>query len=55
LQALLVDHAAALRAKSTPAMKIKDSLWIMLTGGEASDYTAAEPPDGSVIAAYRNF
>ena len=26
LQTLLVDHAAALRAKSTPAVKIKDSL-----------------------------
>jgi hypothetical protein len=43
VRTLLVDHAAALRAKSTPDATIKDCLGFILTGGEASDYTAAEP------------
>jgi transposase len=41
IRKLLVDHAAALRAKSTPAQTVKDALLaFVLTGGEASDYVA---------------
>jgi len=51
VRTLLVDHAAALRARSTPAREPQAfaahyqgrPLRFILTGGEASDYTAAEP------------
>ena len=51
MRTLLVDHAAALRARSTPAREPQAfaahyqgrPLRFILTGGEASDYTAAEP------------
>lgn len=51
VRTLLVDHAVALRARSTPAAEAKLCkahyqglpLGFILTGGEAFDYTAAEP------------
>ena len=59
LRTLLVDHAAALRARSTPAAEPQACeahyqglpLGFILTGGEASDYTAAEPLMENPIAA----
>jgi transposase len=39
---LLVDHAVALRVRSTPAVTIRDALGFILTGGEASDYGAVD-------------
>ncbi len=44
MRTLLVDHAAALRAKSTPTTKKQGvPIGFILTSGESSDYTAAEP------------
>ena len=59
MRTLLVDHAAALRARSTPAAEPQACeahyqglpLGFILTGGEASDYTAAEPLMENPIAA----